>query len=258
MINRPSLSVLVVAHNEAEQLADCLSCLTKADELVVVLDKCSDGSKDIASDFTDRLIEGSWPLEGERRNIGLDACQSEWVLEVDADERVPVELFEEIHKTIVTAEPGYFLIPFDNYIGQRLVRRGWGGSWGVMAAPRLSSRGAKRWGLQRIHPSLNLLGEKRWLTIPIDHYVDRDLNDMLDRLRRYTDARAADLLDSGKKMPPIIWTLRRSLGRFVKCYLFRKGYQEGRWGFVIALMAALYPLISHLKVDIARRSGDQL
>ena len=84
---------------------------------------------------------------------------------------------------------------------------------------------------------------------------DRDLNDMIDRLRRYTDARAADLLASGEKMPSMIWTLRRSFGRFVKCYFFRKGYLEGRWGFVIALMAALYPLISHLKVDISRRYG---
>ena len=258
MISRPSLSVLVVAHNEAEQLEDCLSRLTEADELVVVLDKCIDGSRDVASRFTDRLVEGSWELEGERRNTGLDFCQCEWILEVDADERVPVALFDEIRETIATAEPGYFLIPFDNYIGERLVRQGWGGSWGVMAAPRLSSRGAKRWGGQRIHPSLSLLGEKRWLTTPINHYVDRDLNDMLDRLRRYTDSRSADLLESGAKMPPMIWTIRRSLGRFIKCYVFRKGYREGRWGFVIALMAALYPLISHLKVDIARRSGDKL
>jgi len=88
--------------------------------------------------------------------------------------------------------------------------------------------------------------------------VDRDLNDMLDRLRRYTDSRSADLLESGVKMPPMIWTIRRSLGRFIKCYCFRKGYREGRWGFVIALMAALYPLISHLKVDLARRSGEKL
>ena len=254
----PRLSVLVVAHNEAEQLAECLSCLTDADELVVVLDKCSDGSRNIASDYTDRLIEGSWDLEGERRNVGLDFCQGEWILEVDADERVPVRLFKEIRETIETAEPGYFLIPFDNYIGERLVRCGWGGSWGVMAAPRLSSRGAKRWGPQRIHPSLYLLGQKRWLTTSINHYVDRDLNDMLDRLRRYTDSRTADLLESGTKMPPMIWTIRRSLGRFIKCYFFRKGYREGRWGFVIALMAALYPLISHLKVDIARRSGEKL
>ena len=142
MISRPGLSVLVVAHNEAEQLEDCLSCLTGADELVVVLDKCIDGSRGVASRFTDRLVEGSWELEGERRNIGLDFCQCEWILEVDADERVPVALFDEIRETIATAEPGYFLIPFDNYVGERLVRQGWGGSWGVMAAPRLSSRGA--------------------------------------------------------------------------------------------------------------------
>jgi len=253
--NQQNLSVLVIAHNEAEQLSDCLSCLTKADELVVVLDKCTDTSKEIASQFTKRLFEGSWDIEGQRRNFGLDACQGDWILEIDADERVPSELFDEIRDTIAVAEPGYFLIPFDNYVGKQLVRYGWGGSWGVMAAPRLSSRAAKRWGSQRIHPSLELLGEKRWLSVAIRHYVDRDLNDMLDRLRRYTDARAADLLASGEKMPPMIWTLRRSFGRFVKCYFFRKGYLEGRWGFVIALMAALYPLISHLKVDISRRHG---
>ena len=258
MMAKPSLSVLVVAHNEAEQLADCLSRLTGADELVVVLDKCTDESRDVASGFTHRLVEGSWELEGERRNIGLDSCVGEWILEIDADERVPVHLFDEIRDTIATAEPGYFLSPFDNYVGENLVRRGWGGSWGVMAAPRLSSRGAKRWGAQRIHQSLSLLGEKRWLATPIKHYVDRDLNDMLDRLQRYTDARSTDLLESGAKMPPMIWTIRRSLGRFIKCYFFRKGFREGRWGFVIALMAALYPLISHLKVDIARRSGDKM
>ena len=106
MMAKPSLSVLVVAHNEGEQLADCLSCLTGADELVVVLDKCTDESRDVASGFTHRLVEGSWELEGERRNIGLDSCGGEWILEIDADERVPVRLFDEIRDTIATAEPG--------------------------------------------------------------------------------------------------------------------------------------------------------
>ena len=250
------LSVLVVACNEGEQLDDCLSGLVAADEIVVVLDGCTDGSKDIASRYTDRLVEGSWDIEGVRRNIGLDYCTGDWILEVDADERVPLELVKEIQEVIKRAAPGYFLVPFENYIGDRLVKYGWGGSWGVMAAPRLSSRGAKRWGLQRIHPSLELLGEKRWLSCAISHYVDKDFNDMLDRLRRYTDARAADLIASGAQMPPMIWTFRRCLGRFFKCYCLRRGYREGRWGLAIALMAALYPLISHLKVDIQRRSGD--
>ena len=255
MNNKPTLSALVVVCNEEEQLEACLSCLLDADEIVVVLDSCTDGSKEISGRFTDRLVEGSWELEGERRNLGLDACSGDWVLEVDADERVSVDLFQEIRKVISVSEPGYFLVPFDNYIGDRLVKYGWGGSWGVMAAPRLSSRGAKRWGLQRIHPSLELIGEKRWLVTAISHYVDKDFNHMLSRLARYTDARAADLIASRSQMPPMIWTVRRCLGRFFKCYCLRGGYREGRWGLAIALMAALYPLISHLKVDIQRRSG---
>lgn len=246
----PRLSALVVAHNEAHQLAACLECLRPADDIVVVLDRCSDGSKAIAESMAHTVIEGAWPIEGDRRNIGLDATKGDWILEVDADERVPEALFGEIRVTVASAAPGYFLIPFDNYIGDRLVRHGWGGSWGVGAAPRLSSRGAKRWGAQRVHPSLELEGPKRWLTTPIDHYVDRDLNDMIERLKRYTDASAADLRASGKPLPPLWWILRRSIGRLFKCYVMRKGYREGGYGLLIAVMAALYPLLSHLKASL--------
>ncbi len=248
----PRLSALLVVHDEAHQLADCLERLDFADEIVVVLDRCTDDSKAIATRFTDRLLEGAWPLEGARRNAGIDACTGDWIVEVDADERVPAALAREIRETIESADPGYFLIPFDNYIGERLVRHGWGASWGVMAAPRLFTPGSKRWGMQRIHPAIELKGPKRWLKNRMTHYVDRDFNDMLDRLQRYTDSRAIDLRESGAPLPPFLWTVRRSLSRFFKCYVSRKGYREGRWGFAIALMAALYPLISHLKAELGR------
>ena len=246
----PRLSAVVVAHNEAHQLAECLERLRPADEIVVALDRCTDGSKAVAARFADRVLEGAWESEGARRNLALAAAQGDWRLEIDADERVPEALFTEIRAVIADAKPGYFLIPFNNYIGKRLVRHGWGGSWGVGAAPRLSSRGAKSWGPERVHPKLRLDGPKRWLTTPIDHYVDRDLNDMIDRLKRYTDARAADLRDSGEPLPPLRSTLRRSLGRLFKCYVLRKGYREGGWGLAIAVMAALYPLLSHLKAAL--------
>jgi len=252
-MNAARLSVLVVAHNEEAQLGDCLVRLAPADELVVVLDRCTDGSGAIARRHGARVVEGAWPLEGARRNAGIDACRGDWILEVDADERVPEHLFAEIRATIADAAPGYFLVPFDNYIGDRLVRHGWGGSWGVQAAPRLFSRGAKRWGPQRVHPKLELEGPKRWLQTPIDHYVDRDMNDMLERLKRYTDARAEDMREAGTPVPGLLDAARRSTGRFFKCYVLRKGYREGRYGFAIALMAALYPLIADLKVSLDRK-----
>lgn len=244
-----TLSALVVAHNEEHQLADCLERLSFADEIVVVLDRCTDGSAEIARRFTARIIEGAWPLEGDRHNTGIDACAGPWILEVDSDERVPEELAQEVRDTIATADPGYFLVPFDNYIGDRLVRYGWGAAWGVSAAPRLFTKEAKRWGNQRVHPSLDLKGEKRSLKTPMVHLVDRDISDMLHRLDRYTTARAMDLRDSGD-IGTLPANLRRIFSRFWKCYVARKGYREGAWGVLIALMAGLYPILSHLKARL--------
>ncbi len=244
------LSAALCVHDEAGQLADCLASLAFADEIIVVLDRCSDTSKEIAESFGAKTVEGEWPLEGPRRHAGIDLCTGDWILEVDADERASEALGKEIRETIAVAAPGYFLVPFDNYIGERLVRYGWGGSWGVMAAPRLFTPGAKQWGDSRIHPPLTLQGPKRRLKTPMKHYVDRDFSDMVARLQRYSDQRAADLRASGEKLPPMWWTLRRSVSRFLKCYFARKGYREGRWGFAIAVMAALYPLLSHLKAEL--------
>ena len=119
-----ALSALVVARNEEAQLAGCLERLRFADEIVVVLDRCDDGSRDIAARYTDRLIEGAWEIEGPRRNAGIAACSGDWLLEVDADERVSEALAAEIRAVITDAAPGYFLLPYDNYIGERLVRHG--------------------------------------------------------------------------------------------------------------------------------------
>jgi glycosyltransferase involved in cell wall biosynthesis len=245
----PRLSALVVCHNEEHQLADCLAPLRFADEIVVVLDRCTDRSAEIARGVGATPVEGAWPLEGDRRNAGIDACSGDWIVEVDCDERMPPELAEEIRRTVATATPGYFLIPFDNYVGDRLVRYGWGAAWGVSAAPRLFSRGAKRWGNQRIHPALQLTGPKRTLTVPMRHYVDRNISDMLMRLDRYTTARAADLRDSGDV--GALWpNFRRIFSRFWKCYVARKGYREGEYGVLIALMAGLYPILSYLKAKL--------
>lgn len=245
----PRLSALVVARDEEEHLPGCLQSVRFADEIVVVLDRSVDGSRAIAASLADRVIEGAWEIEGDRRNTGIDACTGDWVLEVDANERVSPALAGEIRAVIATASAGHFLIPFDNYVGGRLVRYGWGAAWGVRETARLFARGCKRWGPERVHPSLDLRAPRGRLTQPMAHYVDRDISDMLGRLDRYTSQRAADLRARGE-----IGSFRRNLfrmpARFWKCFVQRKGYREGRYGFLLALMAALYPMLSHLKAAL--------
>ena len=116
MKNNIKISALVVAHNEENKLATCLKKLVHADELVVVLDKTNDKSEIIAESFGAKVFKGSWNIEANRRNFGIKKCLGDWILEIDADEHVPKPPFTEIRKKIKNAKPGYFLIPFDNYV----------------------------------------------------------------------------------------------------------------------------------------------
>jgi len=248
---RVRLSALVVAHNEERQLGDCLDGLTFADEIVVVLDKCTDGTQGIAEAAGAVTLAGSWDIEGPRRMAGIEACQGDWILEVDADERVSTELAAEVRAAVDDDADAHYLIPYDNYVGDRLVRYGWGGSWGVSATVRLFRKGNKIWGNQRIHPAVALQGERRWLKARMIHHVDRDISDMIQRLDRYTTARAADMRAVGST-ESFGRNFRRLFTRFFKCYVRRKGYKEGYYGFLIAFFAAIWPMLAWLKFRLDR------
>jgi glycosyltransferase involved in cell wall biosynthesis len=247
----PRISALVVARNEEARLPACLASLAGADEIVVVLDRSTDASAEIARAHGARLLEGGWELEGERRNAGIAACTGDWIFEVDADERVPPELWAEIRRVVAASPHAFHRVRIDNYVGDRLIIHGWGGSFGTTLKPVLFRCGAKHWRGQRVHPGLDWMGTEgeRITAHGIRHEVDRDISDMLRRLDRYSSAKAADLLDQGKigSLPD---NLRRCVSRWIKCYVGRKGYREGGWGVLIALCAGLFPLLSHLKARL--------
>lgn len=245
------LSALIVARNEEQRLPDCLASVAFADEIVVVLDRSTDASASIAAFAGATVIEGAWELEGERRNIGLDACTGDWILEVDADERVNEPLARAIRATIETSTHAWHQVPVDNYVGDRLLRYGWAGSFGTTSVPRLSRKGVKRWRAQRVHPGLDWTGKEgpKITEGALIHLVDRDISDMLRRLDKYSSAKAADLLASGN-----IGTLRSNVRRFFsrgfKSYVSRKGYREGGWGVLLALCTGAFPLLSYLKAAL--------
>ena len=252
---RPTLTALVVARNEERQLAACLETLRFADEIVVALDRSTDRSAEIARGFGARVVEGAWPLEGERRTEAVRACRTDWVIEVDADERVTPGLALEARRAI-EATPGdaYFLIPIANHVGGRLVRFGWGAYNGAAARAALYRPGGKIWGKGRVHPPVRYTGARRVLEHPIDHFVDRDLSDMFRRLNSYTDAAAADAIDRGQT-PVFRSSFRRMFSRAWKSYVARKGYREGPYGMALALFSALYPMFVYLKVATRLEAG---
>lgn len=247
---KKKISALVVIHNEEKRLVSCLDTLNFADELVIVLDKCTDRSREIASKYTEHLIEGWWDLEGDRRNLGIGSCSGPWVLEVDADERIPEELAMEIREIVNTSEADRHDILVDNYVGNRLVRFGWGASFGRGAHTALFRKGAKVWGSERVHPKLTFDGVKGdLLKNRIEHHVAENISSLIHKLDSYSSAHAADLRDKGD-IGSFGHNLRRIFSRFYKCYFSRKGYREGAWGFLIALFAGLYPILAYLKAKL--------
>jgi glycosyltransferase involved in cell wall biosynthesis len=258
----PTLSALIVVHNEEDILADCLERLTFADEIVVVLDRCTDASKEITERFTDRIIEGAFELQGDRRNTGIDYCRSDWILEIDADEWVPADLAQEIRTAIASDTGDYFDLPVKNHIGKRYIRYGMGsGGFGKESwLGALFRNGRKRWDNSRLHPSATYTGTKGpMLTHAVLHFIDRDISDVLDRLDRKTTARAKDIIDRGQvgSFPNMV---RKIFSRFYKCYVRRKAYKEGGYGFLLALCTALEPVLAHLKAtleEIPRREAEK-
>lgn len=249
----PRLTALVCVRDEEAALPQCLDRLSFCDEMVVVADRCVDGSEAVARRYGAVVVCGIYPLESQRKEAGLDAATGDWIFEVDADEHVTPALAAEIRQTIAREDADWFQVPIDNYVGERLVRHGWGGSFGTSSVGRLFRRGHKSWKSGRVHPGTTFGGRYGGLLKnAMAHNVDRDIGDMLARFERYTALRGMDLAEGGK-FKGLPSNCFRAVRRFWKCYVRRKGYREGEIGFLIALLAGLFPLVSELRAKEYRR-----
>ncbi len=251
------ISAVIVAHNEEKKIADCLHSLSFVDEIVVVLDKCTDSTKEIVLQFTDKIIEGSWNIEGARRNVAIHAATGDWILEIDADERISKVLADEIMHAIKNSQPCAFVAPIANYIGKRYVRYGWLRTLGVVERQTIHYRDFKKYDEDKeIHPTATLKGEVKYLSNPIVHLVDDNIADLLNRFNRYTNWRAADMVRNNKIKVPLLKGMLEFNMRFIKSFVVKKGYKEGRLGFLIAALAGLYPIVSYLKATEKLRRSD--
>jgi glycosyltransferase involved in cell wall biosynthesis len=242
-----TLSLLIVARNEEQQMEDCIKSGACADEVVVLLDRSDDRTAEIAVGLGAKIVEGSWEDEGIRRTAALDACTCDWVIELDSDERISSALGDEIKEEIASGKADYYVIPFHNHVGGKWIEHGWGAYNGVAAKACLFRRGMKRWVPGPVHPEIHLNGTRGKLAGHIDHYVYDNIAGMYDRLNRYSSAAATGAIASGE-IPYPLSTFRRFFSRFIKSYWQRGGYKEGWCGVALAMFSAMYPVLTHVKI----------
>jgi len=249
------LSVVVLTKNEEKRIEKCLDSVKWADEIIVADDESSDGTREIVKRYTDKIFVKKMDIEGKHRNWAYSQAKNTWVLSLDADELVTPELKEEIQKALASdpAENG-FTIPRRNYIGDYWVKYG---GWYPSAQLKLFRKDKFRYEEVSVHPRAFMDDPCGHLKGDIIHYSYRSLEDFLIKLNNQTTREAEKWFNQNKPMRlgRFIW---RSVDRFFRSYLGKKGHKDGFMGFVVAYYASLYQFISYLKyreLVLGRRKG---
>lgn len=238
------LSVVVLTKNEESNIGACLESINSwADEIVVVDDESTDRTVDIAQGFTERIYHRKTDTEGRQRNWAYSKASHEWVLSLDADETVTDELREEIRKILPGTQFHGFSIPRRNYIGDYWVK--YGGQYPA-AQLKLFQKNRFRYEEVGVHPRVFLEGETGTLTKDIIHKSYRDFEHFFSKMNKQTTLEAQKWILTGQNMTTGR-IIRRSIDRFLRSFIRKKGFKDGFIGFMVAYFASLYQVMSYAK-----------
>lgn len=244
----PTLSVILITKNEAANLQDCLSSVSWADELIVVDSGSSDGTVDIARQFTPYVYSQAWLGFGVQKNLALDYATGDWILSLDADERVTPELRLEIEAAIADGRfDGYLLPRLSQFCGKFVRHSGWYPD----PVLRLFKRGAGRFSDSLVHEKVVLVGGLGRLTHPLLHYSYRSIQDVERKVEHYSTAAAQQMFQNGKSAWSTTAPLRGAWA-FVRTYVFKLGFLDGLTGLRIAVMNARTTYLKYRKLGLLR------
>lgn len=252
----PTLSVAIIARNEAHAIEPCLSSVAWADEVVVLDSGSTDDTVAICRARGARVESTDWPGFGPQKNRAVERCRGDWILSLDADEAVSAALRAEIEGAI--AAPGdaaAFRMPrLSTYLGRPMRHSGW---WPDHVT-RLFRRGRARFSNDPVHERLVVDGRVETLRHPLMHEAFVDLEEVLDKINRYSSAGAVRMHAGGRHA-----TLSSALGHgvwtFLRTYVLQAGFMDGREGFMLAVSNAEGAYYRYLKLmlmhDLANKQG---
>ena len=245
------LSACIITFNEADRIEACVRSVDFCDEIVVVDAHSTDRTRELATALGARVIERDWPGYRTQKQFAVDSARHDWVLCLDADERVSPQLRAEIlalRQAGLTAAAGWSIPRITDYFG-RFLRHG-------NAYPdrlvRLFDRRRGGWAGEEIHENTRVEGRVGRLRGHLEHYSYRSLHDHQTRMQRYADLMAQALYQRGRRcgLAPV---LLNPQWRFVRGYLLRLGFLDGWRGLVFALVESGYVRRKYLGLYLRSR-----
>ena len=239
------LSVTVITRNEAPNIGAALASVAWADEIIVVDSGSTDETIGIARLHTDRVYERDWTGYIDQKNHAAALASHDWILSLDADERVTTLLADEI-RTLLAGEPAQqaFRIPRVTWYMGRWIRAT---DWYPDYQRRLYDRRCAQWTGRYVHETLAVQGDIGQLRGELQHYTYRDLNHHLEKIERYATLAARQMFDDGKRAG-LLQLAARPPFAFLRNYIFHRGFRAGVPGFIISTLNAYYVFMKYAKL----------
>jgi len=236
-----------MAKNEAAIIGRTLQCLQGFTDDIVLLDNGStDATTAIAAQYGCRVIPVSWQGYGPTKNIGIDAARYNWILSLDADECADAALLQAIAQIDFAQEKTVYDLDFKTYFGEKQIRFG---EWGVDHHIRLVNRKHIRWSDDAVHEYLVIPAEieVKKLTGAVHHYTIDNAVALKEKFIRYAELNAQRYY--GKKKASILKTWGSPAFSFIKNYIFKLGFLDGKEGFIIARYSAYYTWLKYYRLQ---------
>lgn len=244
----PKISLVISAYNEEKNIKDCLeSAKGLADEIILVDNSSQDKTAQLAKKYTDKIfmVPNDPVMLNKNKNFGFSKASYEWIISLDADERLTDELKKEIKEKIKKTKNTAFEIPRKNIIfGKWIEHSIWWPDYNL----RLFRRGKGKFPTKHVHEKIEVEGEIDKLESPLVHYNYQTVSQFVQKMdRTYTESEAENFIKSGKQ---IYWydAIRWPIADFIKTFFFQKGYKDGLHGLVLSELQAFYALIFFAKV----------
>jgi len=244
------LSVVLITRNAAAQLPECLASVAFADEVVVVDSGSDDGTAALAERYGARVVASEWRGFGRQKQFAVEQAANDWVLCLDADERVSPELAASLVRALeAPSAPVYRMARRNRFLG-RWLKHGEGyPDW----SPRLFDRRQARWSDDAVHEKVLYTATPGTLAGDLLHESAEDLGRYLEKQNRYTTLAAQDLLRRGRGAGTVELVFS-PLVRFVKFYVLRLGFLDGMPGLLHISIGCMNSFMKYAKLIEMRKA----
>lgn len=242
---RAGLSVIITTFNEEVNIADCIESVLWADEILVVDSYSRDRTVPIAQSYPVQVLQREYFGSAAQKNWAIDRTTKEWVLIVDADERVPPPLAAEILRTLAAPPPvNGFTIRRENIFVDRVMRHS---GWSTDTVIRLFRRDKGRYPNRRVHADLAVEGPTPLLKNAFMHYTFRSFDQYFDKFLKYAEWGAAQAYREGRSVG-VLEIAGRPLWRFLRTYLIQLGFLDGLHGLVLCTLQAFGVFLKYARL----------